>query len=287
MGLFELFGWKRAKATPSSDNFSEIREKARSLRQLERYQEAIPLLLEIADRDPIAISFLGNTYREAGDPVNARKWLLRGLEFSESGYLDDSLVNRAFASECHANLGEFEWSEGNRSQALEHLNKASQYWTHSDNERQEVARVASLSLISLSLMQKYIALEDYDNAFNWATQRLRCVPDCADAKEFMGAVERIENANVSIRVVLRLRTPTSPKAFQAAVLPFVPFAMDALSDRFGEAVSDFDLSLASKTPRALYSCTASNCDPVEVQNTLVRSWKEFTQGNGIADICDS
>ncbi len=287
MGLFDFFKRNRNEGNRTTRNFTDIRERARSLRQLGRHKEAIELLLGIIDSDPPAISILGNTYKEVGDFDSARKLFLQALCRAESADPSNNFVAKSMATESHANLGELEWEQGNRSEALKHLTRATTYWKATGSERDEIGKKLILPQILLSLMRKYTDLQDYGTAYDWAKQRLQYVPGCSEAKEFVEAFDSNEPSAAKVCILLQLCQDKSPEDFQTDILTFSQIAIDALSDQFNEAVSDFNVHLAKDTPKAMFSCVTSTCDLAEVQRAIRLAWTDFTAGNGLADVVDS
>jgi tetratricopeptide (TPR) repeat protein len=280
MGLFDFFKSSQSGAGNTNRDFSEIRERARSLRQLGRYQEAITLLLNIVDSDPAVPSILGNTYKEGGDYENARKWFLRALKTAESVDPKSNLAARMLATESQAHLGELEWEQGDPSKALKHLTNATKYWTTPANSRERTCKKMALSSVTLSLMLKYAELDNGDKAYEFATHRLQYVPNCPKAKAVIDAITNAKKRSTKVSVALRFRQEKTQAIFQMTVLRFAQVTIEALKDEYGEAVSDFKVELAKDTPTAMFRCVALNCDPVEVREAIVLSWKKVTQGNG-------
>lgn len=296
MKLFDLFrcGKPRSLRDGQKQPSENVKERARSLRELGRYDEAIELLLSVVKSDPSVLSLLGNTYKKSGQCDEARKWFTRGLELSKKQGLEYNFAARMVGAESLANLGELEWEQGNHSGSLEYLEKAAKLMETAisecgipDAEKEPFTVMAEMSLAvsTLSLAKKHFNLYHFGHACLWAQRHLDYVPECSEAQtiasigaKFLpraGAGDKVKN----ISVLLGWRHALSAHAFHEAVLPYFESLNERILEKYETSIDDLTFTLGNN--QLLVSANAKDKQRCgEIAWFILQTWIEVTDGRG-------
>ena len=201
-----LLGLQQSKARRPHGTPEELTDRARSLRELRRYDEAIDLLKSIVDEYPGALCVLGNTLRDAGRPQEALAYFKRGVQLADQVGIKENMAAMWLACECMANLGELLWKRGDKLNGIRQLEEAVALWPSVPrDERERQAKSMALSAIYLSLAQKCMSVGAESEGRRWAVKRLECVPDCPEALGIClrGLVEDCAAKGIAVNVTLR------------------------------------------------------------------------------------